>query len=151
MTINMNGEELANAILALEGFDAAVERGARRLVWEQYQGCVQWDDDPTDTTTSGSEMARRYALSNARAVLEAALRPQSTERARWWRVSFHLWAAGGGLIPTSGCVVARSPEQAIEKAQAASDQRDRKLGRAKCGYFKDATAEPTAEPWRTDR
>jgi hypothetical protein len=108
-------------------------------------------DDPTDTTTSGSEMARRYALSNARAVLEAALRPQSTERARWWRVSFHLWAAGGGLIPTSGCVVARSPEQAIEKAQAASDQRDRKLGRAKCGYFKDATAEPTAEPWRTDR
>lgn len=52
--------------------DPRVEAAARALVWEQHQGCVQWDDDPTDTATSGSEQMRRYALAHARAALAAA-------------------------------------------------------------------------------
>lgn len=65
---------------------------------------------------------------------------------QWWRVDYHLWAAGGGLIPTCSKVPARTAEQAIWKAKAARKRRDHEAGRANCGSFTDATAEPVEDP-----
>jgi hypothetical protein len=69
----------ALAALGLDDLDVAVERGAKALVWEQHQGCVQWDDDPWDSATSGSIQTRGYARDHARAVLTAALTPTEGE------------------------------------------------------------------------
>lgn len=45
------------------------ERVARVLLDYQYEGCVQWDDVPTDTATSGDSETRRRMLDQADRVL----------------------------------------------------------------------------------
>lgn len=50
----------------------------------------------------------------------------------WWRVHFHLWAAGGGLLEHWIELRADCAEDAIAKAR---------LSHASTGYFVEATAE----------
>jgi hypothetical protein len=68
----------------------------------------------------------------------------SDSQAQWWRVHYWLYAAGGGMTPTWMGLAADSAEDAIAKVRAAQNRRDASLGRARCGYFKGATAEPMA-------
>jgi hypothetical protein len=58
-----------------------------------------------------------------------------------WRVHYHLWAAGGRLIPTSRTVAATSEADALERASATQRLEDHRRGRANCGHFNNATAE----------
>lgn len=48
--------------------ESLVDKVARALVWEQYQGCVSWEDTD-DTATTGSAQTRAYARDHARAAI----------------------------------------------------------------------------------
>lgn len=62
---------------------AQVEAAAKALVWHTWSGCVQWDDDPTDTATSGDPGTRAHARTLVRECFRAAGYRMEDARVPW--------------------------------------------------------------------
>ena len=58
-----------------------------------------------------------------------------------WRVNYHLWAAGGGVVPTSRWLHAESAEDAIAKVTAFH----RAERRCSTAYMNNAVASPVTD------